>query len=68
MPSCKICRYLPSVRKHFRKKNVHEIKGLPNVKLKGPRDAMDDKGFILKTDYCFLTTQCLAFNPMNYAG
>lgn len=33
-----------------------------------PRDRTGDKGFILKTDYCFLTTQCLAFNPMDHTG
>lgn len=33
-----------------------------------PRDRTGDKGFILKTDYCFHTTQCLAFNPMDHTG
>lgn len=32
------------------------------------RDKTGDKGFILKTDYCFLTAQCPAFNPMDRTG
>lgn len=36
--------------------------------LQCPWDRTGDKGFILKTDYCFLTTQCLAFNPMDHTG
>lgn len=36
--------------------------------LQSPWDRPGDRGFILKTDYCFLTAQCLAFNPMDHTG
>lgn len=39
-----------------------------DVAPQSPWDRTGDKGFILKTDYCFLTTQCLAFNSMDHTG
>lgn len=36
--------------------------------LLSPWARLGDKGFILRRDYCFLTTQWRAFNPMHHTG